>query len=154
MGLPATSTFCPDHLSRQFLTTVITFPCSSKEIPQPNIFTLFYAWLYVRECVNECVCFCVCEWVSVFVRMRLSLCAWVCVCVCVFLWMNEWECDESGVSVVCKGEACWKSVNMFGWGIFRTAWKGRDDGQELSAEVIRAASWNIWYPLFNQSFLL
>ena len=45
---------------------------------------------------------------------------------------------------------CIKSANVFSWGIFRAAWKGSGSGQELSAEVIRAAG----TPLFNQSFVL
>ena len=67
-GVPATSTRCPDHLSRQFLT--------APKITQPNIFT----FLHVSVCVSlfVCVCVCVCVsvcmclsmWVSVFIRVR------------------------------------------------------------------------------------
>ena len=39
-GVPAASTRCSDHLSRQFLITASTFPYVRK-IPQPNIFTFY-----------------------------------------------------------------------------------------------------------------
>ena len=70
-GVPATSTRCPDHLSRQFLTTVSTFPYSSKNSSAEHI----HAFIHVSPCVCVC-CVSVCEWVTV----------WVCVCLC------EWVC--------------------------------------------------------------
>ena len=64
-GVPATSARCPDYLSRQFLTPPLPFHRATK-IPQPNIFTLFIAYMTV------CVCVCVCVydesvWKCVFV---------------------------------------------------------------------------------------
>ena len=73
--VPATSTRCPDHLSRQFLTTATTFPYSSKNSSAEHIHAF-----YTCPCVCVCVCVCVClpKWVSVFVRVRHVDKAWIC----------------------------------------------------------------------------
>ena len=67
--VPATSNRCPDHLSRQFLTTASTFPYSSKNLSAEHI-TLFYT----HPCVHEH------EWVSesVFVMVSHVDKAWIC----------------------------------------------------------------------------
>ena len=79
-GIPVTSTCCPNYLSRQFLTTASTFPCSYKNSSAEHI----HAFLCMSPCAWVCVCVSVCEWVS------------VCVCVCVFVSVRECVCD--GVS--------------------------------------------------------
>ena len=146
-GVPATSTRCPDHLSREFLTTASTFPYSTKNYSVERIHA-FYArpcvreWEWEREGVCVCVCVCVCERERERARVNESVSV---VCVCVFIYVND---------CVCKDEACWYIVNMFWWGIFRTVWKGRGGGQELSAEVIRAPGWGSRYPPFRSVFLL
>ena len=59
-GVPATSTCCPVHLSRQFLSTAYTSPCSSKNYSAEHIHAFF---MHVPVCVivcNLCVCLCVC----------------------------------------------------------------------------------------------
>ena len=111
-----TSIRCPDHLSRQFLTTACTFPYSSKNSSTEHIHA-FYTYRCVRECESVRECECGWVWVCVFV----CVCEWV--SVCVFVYVSE---------CVCGGEPCWWSVNMLGWGTFRAAWKGRGGGQELS----------------------
>ena len=83
MGIPATSTSCPGHLSRQFLTTHSTFPYSSKNSSAEHIHAF-----YTCPCVRQCVCVCewvsqsasVClyMWVSVFLRVRHVYKAWIC----------------------------------------------------------------------------
>ena len=47
-GVPATSTRCPDHLSRQLLTTVSTFPFSSKNSSVEHIHALS-SWLILTN---------------------------------------------------------------------------------------------------------
>ena len=118
----STSNRCPDHLSRQFLTTASTFPYSSKNFSAEHIHAFLYvslcAWVWMRQCV--CVCECVlCMWVSLFVMVSygnkaricsaeefvfvyvcvcefvcvcVCLCECVCVCVCVFVYVREWVC--------------------------------------------------------------
>ena len=56
-GVQATSTCCPDHLSRQLPTSTSTSPCSFKYSSAEHIHALL--------CMSLCVCVCVC-----------------CVCVC------------------------------------------------------------------------
>ena len=73
-GVPATSTRCPDHLSRQFLTTASTFPYNSKNSSAEHIHSFIHVSVFVSLCV--CLCVCASEWVSV----------WVCVC------LFEWVC--------------------------------------------------------------
>ena len=88
--VPATSTRCPDHLSRQYYSWPQPLPFhTAPKIPQLNIFTLFIP-----------ICLCVREWV----------CVCVCVCVWVWVWVNESMCECVFVYViecVCKDEACW-----------------------------------------------
>ena len=72
-GVPATSARCPDHLSRQFLTSASTFPYNSKN-PSAEHFDAFYTCLSVRKCVYVCVC----EWMCEYVSVCVCLCEWVC----------------------------------------------------------------------------
>ena len=139
-GIPATSTRCPDHLTREFLTTTSTFPYSTKNYSVERIHA-FYTRPCVRERERECVCVCVfvcvcvCVCVCVWERERERETEWVSVCVCVCERERERERQNESVCVcvcvsvcvyviayVCKDEACWYIVNMFCWGIFRTVW--------------------------------
>ena len=76
-GCPTTSTRCPDHFIRQFLTTASTFPYCIKNSSAEDI-RAFYTCLCVRECVCVCMCVYVCEWTS------------QCVTLCVFVYVSEW----------------------------------------------------------------
>ena len=118
---------------------------TAPKIPQSNVFTLF---IHVPVCVCErerervCVCERDRECVCVRERERES----VCVCVCVWEREREWKSQcvclfVYVIECVCKDETCWYIVNMFCWGIFRTVWKGKGSGQELSAEVITEPGW-------------
>ena len=110
-----TSNRCPDHLSRQFLTTASTFPYSSKNSSAEHIHAFLYitlrAWVWMRQCVYVCVC--VFVYVSVYVmashvnkarlcsaeecvcvcaRVCVYACVWVWKCVCVSMCLCEWVC--------------------------------------------------------------
>ena len=83
--VPATSTRCPDHLSRQFLTTASTFPYSSKNSSAEHLRFLYMslcAWVCVNESViereRERVCVCLFMWVSVYRRVRHVGKVWIC----------------------------------------------------------------------------
>ena len=90
MGVPANWTRCPDHLSRQFLTTASTFPYSSKYSSAEHI-RAFYTCLCVRASAHACVC--VCEWVR------------VCVCVCLSMWMSVFiRVRHVGKMWICSAE--------------------------------------------------
>ena len=88
MGIPATSTRCPDHLSRQFLTTVSTFPYSSKNSSAEHIHA-FYTYMSL------------CAWVSVCVCVWVSVSEWVSVWVCVFVYVSECVLMVSHIEKAC-----------------------------------------------------
>ena len=66
-GGSTNSTRCPDHLSRQFLTTASTFPYSSKNSSPEHIHAFLHVSVCVSECASERVCVCVCVYVCVCV---------------------------------------------------------------------------------------
>ena len=134
--VPVTSNRCPDHLSRQFLTTASTFPYSSKNSSVEHI-NAFYTYPCMREC--ECasmsVWVCKCVWFCIWVRVCVCLCEWVClwwwamlikhfytypcvrecqcVCVCVFLCVYVCVCLWLSVCVcvcVCVCLSMWVSL--------------------------------------------
>ena len=51
-GIPANSTRCPDHLSRQFLSTTSTFPYSSKNSSAEHI-DAFYTWFIITNTLTH-----------------------------------------------------------------------------------------------------
>ena len=126
-GVPATSTMCSDHLSRQFLITASTFPYALK-IPQPNIFTLWSP----QQTISD-------HHLYLSIRSKNSSAEYI----------HTLPACLTLINTLTHTETCIKSVNMFGWGIFGAIRKCRDGGQELSAEVTRAPGWGSWNPPFS-----
>ena len=129
-GVPASSTRCPNHVSRQLLATASTFSYSPKISPVEHIHAL-------STCLTRTNT--VSHWLnhSLYLSLSLSL-----------------THTHTHTHTTTHTQQHYKSVNMFGWGIFGAVWKGRCGGQELCVEMIRAPSWGSWYPPFRSVLLL
>ena len=120
-GVPATSTCCSDHLSRQLLTIASTFPCTSRNSSAEHIHA-FSTCLTLTNTLTH----------SPLLTYSLT---------------------HTHTHTYTHTQAHAKKAWMFDWVIFRAARKVRGGGQELSAAVIRAASWCSWYlPFRPESF--
>ena len=107
-GVPATSTRCPDHLSREFLTTASTFPYSTKNSSVERIHAFYICpcvreWVRERERERESVCVCLSIWVSVFVRVWHVDKAWG-----IFIAVWKGKCGGQELSV--------EVIRAHGWG--------------------------------------
>ena len=138
-GVPATSTRSSDHLSRQFLITASTFPYSSKNSSDEHIHTLPRCLILINTLTH----------IDKHTHLHTDSFTHTHTHTHIVYTHTHIYTD-----IFTHTKTCIKSVNMFGWGIFGAVWKGRDGGQEFSAEVIRAPGWGSWNPSFRSVFLL
>ena len=139
-GVPTTSTRCPYHLSRQFLTTASAYRYSSKNSSAEHIHDVSTCLIF-KNTLNHIDK----QTQTDSVTLSLSLTH-------THTHTNTYTHTLS-LSLTHIG-TCIKSVNTFDWGIFGAVCKCRGGGQEFSAEVIRVPGWDSWYPAIRSIFLL
>ena len=135
---------CPDHLSRQFLTTASTFPYRSKNSSAEHIHILS-TWFIITNTHTHSH-----RQTHTHTHSHRQIHTMT----HSLTHKHKHKNTHTHTHILTHGGTCVRSVNMFGWGIFGTIWKGRGGGHEFSAEVIRAPGWGSWYPPFRPVFLL
>ena len=133
-GVPATSTRCSDHLSKQFLITAFSFPYSSKYSSAEHIHTLPTCLTFINTLTY------------IYKQTHSHTDS--------FTHSHTDSFTHSRSLSLMHTETCIKSINMFGWEIFGAVWKGRGGGQELSTEVTRVLGWGSWNSPFRSVFLI
>ena len=155
-GVPATSTTCSDHLSKQFLTTASTFLYSSKNSSAEHIHDVT-TYLILTNTVNHIDKH---THINTHTHTHTDSCI-----LSLSLSLTHTHTHTHSLSPTLSLSLslthslshtgkCIKRVNTFDWGIFGAVWKCRGGGQEYSAEVIRAPGWGSWNPPIRLIFLL
>ena len=145
-----TSNRCPDHFSRQILTTTPTFPYSSKNSSAEHIYDISTC-LILTNTVNHIDKHTHTHTHTLTHSLSLSL--------SLSLKHKHTHTHTLSLSLslslsLTHTGTCIKSVNTFDWGIFGAVWKCGRGGQEFSAEVIRAPGGGSWYPAIRSIFML